>query len=179
MDESKSSVLWPDEMRRKREGWGRLFWAGTDCLYRALWLVHKWKRFILLFEHEFSLGILPKGWLSSKTKNMTSESFAGCESSITTMQPLTCELHFHPWTLTFPHSLFGQLTQASMTHFRWMELARFLNLNIYVYKSKLSWKVCRMMFLQQDFAKKFQKVINSLIEWQLRKYSQAPYQNNF
>ena len=49
MDESKSSVLWPDEVSRKREGWGWLFWAGAVCLYRTLWLVHELKRFSLLF----------------------------------------------------------------------------------------------------------------------------------
>ena len=32
MDEAKSLVLWPDEVRRTKEGWDWPFWAGPVCL---------------------------------------------------------------------------------------------------------------------------------------------------
>ena len=63
MNESKSSVLWPAELRKKREGWGWLFGAGPVGLYRTLRLVHKITRVNLLLYLKFCII-----WSRNRTK---------------------------------------------------------------------------------------------------------------
>ena len=63
MDESKSSVLWPAEVRKKREGWGWLFGASPVGLYWTLRLVHKITRVNLLLYLKFCII-----WSRNRTK---------------------------------------------------------------------------------------------------------------